>query len=399
MEWNEYKTKVAGSRQAIVFPFFERALTGKEGIGIDIGCGDGDLTKHIAKYINVHMVGIDISSAHIKEARTTQSAKVHFIEGDLEKNIVPTIGIRFDFAVSNCCLSQVTDEGVYQLLIDLHSSLRTDGDIVALVPCLSWARDQYASVSNVSNGITALPRYGGRQFFRLPEWYTSALYKCGFDDIRHEVILVPDDSRLEARYRSRVGQPLFDVFIARRIQHPPNLQALQKAFDVAHENRKLEIGLFWQRSLFFWGFVASALVGYATAYEKNDVLTIALALFGFVCSIVWAAGNRGSKYWQEYWERKVNFYQHYATGNIFYDRTPKTPRVWENYAARRISVSKLTMALSDYMVVLWLVLCLLAIVPLYYDVPAWLFKYCALTFLLLTLVYCVAFLYHCESED
>jgi len=39
----------------------------------------------------------------------------------------------------------------------------------------------------------------------------------------------------------------------------------EKYFDVAADVRKFEIGLFWQRSLFFWGFT-----------KKRDVKWISL---------------------------------------------------------------------------------------------------------------------------
>lgn len=399
MDWEKYKYDVAKSREEIVFPFFKNHIVGKSGIGIDLGCGDGDLTSHLVMWSNVSMVGVDRDYKSLEKARQNKNHRLHFVQGDITKNILPSLGINFDFAVSNCSLSHMPDQDIYKILVDLHACLKPDGIFYFLVPCLSWAKDMYLNIEYVQSGITAVPRYGGRQSFRLPEWYISSLEKCGFESIRHEEILIPDEKDLELRYREKIGKPLFAAFTAKRAEEMPEMESLKKTFDVAHENRKLEIGLFWQRSLFFWGFVAMALVGYGATYEKSIPLSIMCALFGLVCSIVWASGNRGSKYWQEYWENKVSFYQHYTKGNIFYDRTPKHPSLIENYAPRRISVSKLTMALSDYMAFMWFVLCLYTIGKTFFTIPKHIYEYGAVVLFLLTLVYCLIFLRFSKSED
>jgi len=69
-----------------------------------------------------------------------------------------------------------------------------------------------------------------------------------------------------------------------------------KKYDVALATRNFEIELFWKRSLFFWGFIASAFVGYATLVKEHLALAVLIACFGFVCSVAWSLVNRGSKY-------------------------------------------------------------------------------------------------------
>lgn len=399
MEWKEYKSKVAMSREVIVFPFFRRHTSEHKGVGLDIGCGDGDLTCHVAVSTEVTMIGIDNQAESLTLARARNIKNLYFAYGDIEKNAIPNIGICFDFAISNCCFSHISDHGIHSVLTDLHFSLKLGAEFIFFVPSMDWAREKYSNITQVPNGITAVPRYGNRQSFRIPEWYISALRRCGFDEIKYEAIRIPDDERLELRYREKTGSILFDAYIAKRAFVIPEIESHKKAFDIAHENRKLEISLFWQRSLFFWGFVASALVGYGAAYGKSTILSSFLALFGFVCSVVWTSGNRGSKYWQQYWEKKVNFYQHYTTGNIFYDRIPHHPRIWENYAPRRISVSKLTMALSDYMVILWFILCVITVFKPLFTIPAWVYEYGPIFLLFCTLLYCSVFLWNSRSED
>ena len=80
----------------------------------------------------------------------------------------------------------------------------------------------------------------------------------------------------------------------------------EKILEYAADVRKFEINLFWQRSLFFWGFIGAAFIAYASFHESNEKeLRAIIASFGLICSIAWTLQNRGSKYWQEAWEQKV----------------------------------------------------------------------------------------------
>ena len=131
-------------------------------------------------------------------------------------------------------------------------------------------------------------------------------------------------------------------------------QMLMKAYETAVETRKLEIELFWSRSLFFWGFIASAFVAYATLRRYGSDISVVVACFGFVCSFAWSLGNRGGKFWQESWETKVERIEPSVTGPMF--SRPESVQVHKNFwlRGRRFSVSKVAIALSDYTIVLWL---------------------------------------------
>lgn len=123
---------------------------------------------------------------------------------------------------------------------------------------------------------------------------------------------------------------------------------------LAVEARALEIELFWKRSFFFWGFIASAFVGYGALLDKAPGISVVLAGFGFVCSVAWTLANRGSKYWQENWETKVENTEREVTGDLFRSQEPSQPKGW--FSACRYSVSRLAIALSDYTVLVWAVL-------------------------------------------
>jgi len=128
-----------------------------------------------------------------------------------------------------------------------------------------------------------------------------------------------------------------------------------KRFEVAVQIRNFEIDLFWKRSLFFWGFIAAAFAGYATLRGKNADLSLVVACFGMVCSCAWTLLNRGSKYWQEAWETKVERYEEPVVGALFAKEEDRQDKGWW-LASRKFSVSKLAIALSDYVLLLWFAL-------------------------------------------
>lgn len=173
----------------------------------------------------------------------------------------------------------------------------------------------------------------------------------------------------------------------------------RNAFEYAHRNRMFEIEMFWRRSLIFWGFISAAFIGLAALGEKSAAYSVVFTSFGLVCSVVWALGNRGSKYWQEYWEKKVKENQQDVTGEMFVDSMPATYPWYAQFAPRRKSVSKLVMGLSDYSVVVWLLLVVYSNVTSLTG-PHPVMKHYGLTiFSVCTVLYTIYLYKVCDSED
>jgi hypothetical protein len=128
----------------------------------------------------------------------------------------------------------------------------------------------------------------------------------------------------------------------------------ERRFEMATQARSQEIELFWKRSLFFWGFISSAFIGYASTLDKNPPAALTLSFFGFFCSLAWTLLNRGSKYWQENWEMKVAREAETMLGDLFW--TPETGQYKGAYSGFRFSVSRLAIALSDFTLAVWTVL-------------------------------------------
>lgn len=130
----------------------------------------------------------------------------------------------------------------------------------------------------------------------------------------------------------------------------------KKILEYASDVRKFEIGLFWQRSLFFWGFIGAAFVGYGVLITISDKdFALAISCFGMICSIAWTLQNRGSKYWQEAWEQKCEAVEMAVLNvHLFSNIEPVEYKGW--LGAARFSVSKLAIALSDFTVLVWIIL-------------------------------------------
>lgn len=129
----------------------------------------------------------------------------------------------------------------------------------------------------------------------------------------------------------------------------------EKLLEYSVQARQFEIGLFWQRSIFFWGFAAAAMVAYSAFTEPEDrFLRFVIACFGFLCSLAWALANRGSKYWQEAWEQKVERAEKAVVGSDLFSVVEPVKKHGLMWRAHRYSVTKLTIALSDMTTLIWL---------------------------------------------
>jgi hypothetical protein len=138
-----------------------------------------------------------------------------------------------------------------------------------------------------------------------------------------------------------------------------------KILELVAETRKFEIGLFWNRSLFFWGFTTVAITAYGAAHHfgDNKFIEFAIACGGFICSTIWMLVNRSSKYWQKVWQDKAAKASREAVGcNLFQEPPRPIWSVWEfPWWSAHFSVSKLATAFSGFTGIVWVALAFLAI--------------------------------------
>lgn len=139
---------------------------------------------------------------------------------------------------------------------------------------------------------------------------------------------------------------------------------VEKALDRALDTRKFEIELYWKRATYFWTFLGATLAGFFVAYAstspyRRDLLVI-LCCLGSVFSVAWFCVNKGSKFWQENWEKHVDLLEDDVTGPlhkfVLSRNMEMTKKEWMLDLAtgpHPYSVSKINQLISLFMVFLW----------------------------------------------
>ena len=141
------------------------------------------------------------------------------------------------------------------------------------------------------------------------------------------------------------------------LNNSENAELHKKAFEKAWEIRNFEIDKFWQRSAYFWGFIAIIFGGYiavvtkeSNILSKNTYLDLYLILLGLIFSVAWLLVICGSKRWQDNWEAHIDYLEDAITGPLY-----KTVY----YTGKKyFSVSKINFILAWVVIITWVFLLL-----------------------------------------
>ena len=129
----------------------ELDLRGGEHI-LDVGCGDGALTNHLAQLVpHGRVVGVDASQGMIDVARARATGNVSFVLMDINDW---TVSDRFDLIFSNATLHWILDH--YGLLANVYAHLRESG----------IARFNFAGEGNCSNLYRVVKEVMGQDRYR-----------------------------------------------------------------------------------------------------------------------------------------------------------------------------------------------------------------------------------------
>jgi len=127
--------------------------------------------------------------------------------------------------------------------------------------------------------------------------------------------------------------------------------------------RKFEIDLYWRRAAYFWSFIAAALTGYGltVASGKPSEMGImkfqfVIICFGLIFSLAWYLVNKGSKYWQENWEKHMDLTEDKVIGPLYKTTISKKSNssFWNPTKAYAVSVSKINQILSLFVLLVWI---------------------------------------------
>lgn len=145
-----------------------------------------------------------------------------------------------------------------------------------------------------------------------------------------------------------------------------DLKKIELAYNSAHDIRKFEISLYWQRTTFLWGFMPVLITGFgfgfislfskeATEFSKNvySVFLLTTSLLGLTFSGSWRQMLQSSKFWQENWELSIATLEKYITGNLhkIHFHRIKSPYI-------RYSIHKIMLALMNRIFIIWCILTL-----------------------------------------
>jgi uncharacterized membrane protein len=131
----------------------------------------------------------------------------------------------------------------------------------------------------------------------------------------------------------------------------------KRALERAWQTRNFEIDKFWNRTAFFWSFIAIVFGAFAAVTTKKveastslPYLELYLILLGIIVSVAWLLVVKGSKFWQENWEAHINHLEDAITGPLY--KTVYTE------GKNAFSVSRINIILAIVVIVVW---CLLLI--------------------------------------
>lgn len=134
---------------------------------------------------------------------------------------------------------------------------------------------------------------------------------------------------------------------------------LEKILDI----RKFEIDLYWKRATYFWTFIAATLTGYGLTFTAKDAtqenllrFQFLIICFGLVFSFAWFLVNKGSKFWQENWEKHLDMTEDSVIGPLYKTTISRASysSFWIPTSAYAASVSKINQILSLFVFTIWL---------------------------------------------
>jgi hypothetical protein len=127
---------------------------------------------------------------------------------------------------------------------------------------------------------------------------------------------------------------------------------LKAAFKKAWELRSFEIDKFWQRSAYFWGFIAFIFGGYvysitgeSSSIARTMYFDLYMILLGGIFSVAWLLVIRGSIQWQNNWEAHIDKLEDEITGPLY--KTVYYKGRWY------YSVSRISEVLAVVVIVVW----------------------------------------------
>lgn len=172
--------------------------------------------------------------------------------------------------------------------------------------------------------------------------------KAGYESFKGKTVYTRiKDQEYYKRFGVEINGSEFEIF---------DKDKLKAAYEKAWENRNYEIDKFWSRGLYFWGFIAATFIAYTAIITSNNDrlkeittwgIDISILALGVILSLAWLLVIKGSKRWQENWEKHIDYLENFVSGPIY-----KTVF----YQGKHYSVSKMSENVAWSVLGVWCIL-------------------------------------------
>lgn len=173
----------------------------------------------------------------------------------------------------------------------------------------------------------------------------------------------------------------------------------QNALERAWQIRSFEIDMYWKRAAYFWAFIVAAFVAFGViasakfSFEpRQSEFLVAFSCLGFAFSYSWVLVNKGSKFWQENWEKHIDLLEDEVSGPLYKTILLSPPRDHVRWllGSHPYSVSNINTLISVLVTVFWGFLIAINASPVNSSQPADPWKIGPILF---TAFYCCVFLW------
>lgn len=127
-EYQSMRTKEVNANNLIEIPIMKELLPDlTDKTILDLGCGEGGMSKYFITKGAKHVTAIDISKNMIKEAKKLNpSPKIDYLVLEMEK--IDTLKKKYDIVFSSLAFHYVKD--FYKLISDIYKLLKKDGLLI-----------------------------------------------------------------------------------------------------------------------------------------------------------------------------------------------------------------------------------------------------------------------------
>ena len=137
-----------------------------------------------------------------------------------------------------------------------------------------------------------------------------------------------------------------------------NLNSRKEALQIAIQNRKFEIELYWKRATYFWTLIAAVFVGYFASQGKGSTsfnfAPFIISCIGLLFSLAWHIVSRASAYWHANWDAHVHQLENEFIGPLHKMTIDKNAfRLRDIEYPYRFSGTKIHSLTSLYIIFIW----------------------------------------------